>query len=260
VRDASTKLEAYSTTYRPLHLEVRDIQREIFDLRDEIAELEQTRQRLKFGETVDATRIDAIEESIAAHETQLKRLETRIPDNWKDARAGFNELASAEKRARQQYRQNVDDSYSVIAMMRKMLAQTDALEALQDRFEPLLQAIETQSAESAMESIEALEDELNKLAETHRIIGKLSQARRALRALEPDVGKAKLDITEAMQRYNDELEWRRRAVTELSGDLEEYNAVIRNTVGIRMQQRLTSDQADSVASCLAVHKDLTLYF
>jgi hypothetical protein len=29
---------------------------------------------------------------------------------------------------------------------------------------------------------------------------------------------------------------------------------------MRMQERLTSDQAESIASCLAVHKDLSLYF
>jgi hypothetical protein len=29
---------------------------------------------------------------------------------------------------------------------------------------------------------------------------------------------------------------------------------------MRMQERLTSDQAESIASCLAIHKDLTLHF
>ena len=145
-------------------------------------------------------------------------------------------------------------------MLRKMLAQTDQLAALEDRFEPLLTAIESRPAEAAMEEIEALEDDFNRLAESHRIVSKLSRARRALRALEPELDKARAEITEAMRRFGDELDWRQRAVTELAGDLEEYDAVIARTIGMRMQERLTSEQADSVASCLAVHKDLTLYF
>ena len=111
-----------------------------------------------------------------------------------------------------------------------------------------------------MDAIKALEGELNLLAETHRIVSKLSRARRALRALEPEVDKARAEVVEAMQRHADELDWRHRAATEFSPDLEEYDAAIAYTIGMRMQQRLTSDQADSVASCLAVHKDLTLYF
>ena len=32
------------------------------------------------------------------------------------------------------------------------------------------------------------------------------------------------------------------------------------TIGMRMQERLSGDQAESIADCLAVHKDLTLHF
>ena len=260
VRVAEENLEQYSVKYRPLHLEVRQIQREMRDLRDEVEELDQNRQRLRFEETVDEARIAEIERAIAVHEAGRKALEGSIPDEWESARAEFNKLATAEKRARQRYRQSVDDSYAVIVMLRKMLDQSDQLAALEDRFEPLLTAIESRSAEAAMEEIEALEDDFNRLAETHRIVSKLSRARRALRALEPEVDKARAEIAEAMRRFSDELDWRQRAVTELGGDLEEYDAVIARTIGMRMQERLTSEQADSVASCLAVHKDLTLYF
>jgi tripartite ATP-independent transporter DctM subunit len=260
VRDAAAKLEQYSLTYRPLHLKVRQIQRDMRGLRKDIDELDQNRQRLMFEEAVDETRIADIERGIAALEAELEVLESGIPEEWEQARAGFKELATAEKRARLQYRQSVDDSYSVIVMLRNMLAQTDQLQALGDRFEPLLDALQSQPAETAMDSIQELENELNLLSETHRIVSKLSSARRALRALEPEIDKARGEITEAMQRYAEELEWRQRAATELADDLEEYNAAISHTIGMRMQQRLTSEQADSVASCLAVHKDLTLYF
>jgi tripartite ATP-independent transporter DctM subunit len=260
VRVAEENLEQYSVNYRPLHLEVRQIQREMRDLRDEVEELDQNRQRLRFEETVDEARIAEIERAIAVHEAGRKALEDSIPDEWKSARAEFNKFATAEKRARQQYRQSVDDSYAVIVMLREMLDQTDQLAALEDRFEPLLTAIESRSAEAAMEEVEALEDDFNRLAETHLIVSKLSRARRALRALEPEVDKVRAEIGEAMRRFSDELDWRQRAVTELASDLEGYDAVIARTIGMRMQERLTSEQADSVASCLAVHKDLTLYF
>ena len=260
VREASAKLEEYSLSYRPLHLEVRQIQRDMRDLLEEIDELDQARQRIKFSEAPDEARIAEIEREIEALEARRETLEASIPEQWEQARADFNELAKNEKRARLQYRQSVDDSYAVIVMLRKMLDQTDDLAALEDRFEPLLEAIDTQTAEAAMETIEALEDEFNQLTETHRIVSKLSRARRALRKLDPELENARSEIDQAMQRFADELDWRRRAVADFANDLDEYDATIAHTIGMRMQERLTSEQAESVASCLAVHRDLTLYF
>ena len=57
-----------------------------------------------------------------------------------------------------------------------------------------------------------------------------------------------------------EIEWRQRASDELASELEQYNQAIASTIGMRMQERLTSEQAESIANCLAVHKDLSLYF
>ncbi len=57
-----------------------------------------------------------------------------------------------------------------------------------------------------------------------------------------------------------EIEWHQRASDELSADLEAFDQAIASTIGMRMQDRLTADQAESVATCLAIHKDLTLHF
>ncbi|HKJ50574.1 MAG TPA: TRAP transporter large permease subunit [Gammaproteobacteria bacterium] len=260
VREAASRLRDYAVDYRPLHVEVRQIQSDIRDLGKEIEELDQTRQQLRYAEIVDEDRIAGIERVIDGLEKQQQELKAKIPDSWEDARAGFNELAESEKRARLQYRQSVDDAYAPIRMLRRMIDETAALTALGDRFEPLRIAITEQTPEQAMEAIEALEDEFNKLAETHRITGKLARARRALRGDEPDLDKAVASIAEAGEVYRSEVAWRQRAANEFSGDLEAYNKVIAGTIGVRMQARLDENQADSVASCLAIHKDLTLYF
>jgi DNA repair exonuclease SbcCD ATPase subunit len=260
VREAERNLDEYALDYRPLHVEVRQIQRQVRDLGDDIEELDQTRQRLRFADTVDQQRIASIEAEIAALQESQKRLEDGIPQRWDEARSKFNELATAEKRARQQYRQSVDDSYAALVMLKKMIAEVEALDGLEARIGALPQALAGGDAEAAMETISVLEDDLNRLSETPTIISKLSRARRALRGLEPDFDKAGAEIAEAMQRYTAELDWRQRAAKEFAGDLRDYDSGIADTIGIRMQARLTSEQAESVASCLAVHRDLTLYF
>ena len=260
VRDAQAKLEDYATSYRPFHIEVRQIQRDIRRLEGEIDELDQERQRLAFEQPVDEEQIAEIIADIAVHETERDALQATIPDNWEAARGGFKQLASDEKRARLKYRQNVDDSYAIVVTMRKTIAQTEALAALQDRFDPLLTVIREQSPDDAMEAIKTLGDEISLLEETHRITSKLSPARRALRGDSPDKEKALEQVNLAAAQLKSEIEWRERASSELADDLELYNQSIAQTIGMRMQERLTPEQAESIATCRAVHKDLTLYF
>ena len=51
-----------------------------------------------------------------------------------------------------------------------------------------------------------------------------------------------------------------RDLAELGSDLDQYHDAIKFTIGMRMQERLTEEQAQSIADCKAVHKDLTLHF
>ena len=94
----------------------------------------------------------------------------------------------------------------------------------------------------------------------HRVKSKLSKAKRALRGDNPDQAKATALVMLAADQFQIEIDWHQRAAGEFSTDLQAYDQVIANTIGMRMQERLTSDQAESIANCLAIHKDLSLHF
>ena len=148
----------------------------------------------------------------------------------------------------------------MIRTMRRMISETDALAALQPRYEPLIALIREQPPEEGLEAIKALEFDVDSLTETHRIKSKLSRAKRALRGTNPDKEKAVAEIIQSSEILQQEVEWHRRAESELLSDLDEYNEAIKMTIGMRLQERLTGEQAESIANCKAVHKDLTLYF
>jgi len=260
IHTAEAALEAFSPAYRPLHVEVRQLQKVVRKLKKEIEELEQDRQRASFEQPVDDKLIERINARIKGLEAESEALLASIPDNWEQQRAEFKKLAGAETRARRQYRQNVDDSYGMIVTMLRMVSETDQLQALQSEFEPLMELIRAQPPEDGLEAVKALELEIDKLTETHRIKSKLSRAKRALRGSTPDKDKAVGEVMLAAEIIQTEIEWHQRARDELAADLEEYNQAIASTIGMRMQERLTSDQAESIATCLAVHKDLTLHF
>ena len=260
IREAKAAVADYSPDYRPLHVEVRQIQRNVRGLERDLTELDDERARVQFDEPVDEKRLQRIREDIAALETERDELLNSIPAEFEERYAGFKQRAKAETNARRKYRQTVDESYEMIRIMRKMLSETDALAALQQHYDPLIELVREQPAEAGLEAIKALEFEIDSLTETHRIKSKLSRAKRALRGTNPDKEKAIEEIMQSAQRLQDEVEWHRRAEQELGADLAEYDEAIRLTIGMRLQERLTSEQAESIADCLAVHKDLTLHF
>jgi len=260
IRKDARNLDEYSPEYRPLHVQVRRIQKKIRKLERRIEELEQDRQRLAADESVAEKRIEKIINSITGLKAEQDALAASIPNNWEDAHAEFKKLAQAEKRSRQKYRQNVDESYELIVTMRRMIAEAETLAGLKGRFAPLVDIISQQSPNGELEAIKALEQEINLLTETHRVNSKLSRAKRVLRSDSPDREKAIAEVNLAADLLDEEIAWRQRAARELAAELETYDRVISTTIGMRMQERFTADQAESIADCLAVHKDLSLHF
>ncbi len=260
IRKSSSSLGEYSIEYKPLHIEVRQIQKRSRRIGKVIEDLNDDRQRLRFEETIDNEKIASLEAGVIELENQQSALLAQIPDNWESAREKFKSLAKKATRTRQSYRMNVDESYETIITLRKMLSETDGLEDSGENILPLIEVIQGQTAKEAMGIVKSVEAEIDALTEVDKVKSLLSKARRALRGNNPKPQKAIEFVYKAAEQMEIEIKWRERAVTELSDDLETYDNVIASTIGMRLQARLTQDQAESISDCLAVHKDLSLYF
>ena len=260
IRNSSEKLDAYSIEYRPLHIEVRQIQKLARRIAKDIEELDEDRQRLRFAETVDEDEIARLEAKISELDKEKSELLSQIPDNWESARETFKSHVNRATRARQSYRVNVDESYEPIVTLRKMISETSQLEDSSEKILPLIGVVNDQPAKEAMEIVKSVESEIDTLTEVSNIKSLLSKARRALRGNNPEPQKAIDFIYKAAEQAEAKIAWHKRASAELSEDLEIYDNSIADTIGMRMQSRLTGDQAESISDCLAVHKDLSLYF
>ena len=67
-------------------------------------------------------------------------------------------------------------------------------------------------------------------------------------------------IDNAIAEYESEMQWRTEAEPVLLSSLTDYEATIKQSIGIRQQERLTRDQALSVAACSSHHRDISLSF
>ncbi len=260
VREASDRLNDFIPDYRPIHVDVRIKQREIKRINKEIELFDEERLRLGLEASPPESRIRHIAREIQSLGSKRLNIESQIPPSWKESRSRFENLASTEKKARLKYRRNADESYEIIVTMLKMLAEHEALLSLQDKLPPMQEIILNQPADQAMASLKALGKEFNAITNARPVTSKLSRARRALRGNKPDPEKAIGELMIAIERLELEISWRGRAARDLMPELQAYEQSISHTIGMRLQERLTDDQAESISSCLAVHKDISLYF
>ena len=66
--------------------------------------------------------------------------------------------------------------------------------------------------------------------------------------------------SETFNLFNLEVSWRDDANKNLLPELIKYNDVIKHNIGLRLQSRLTKEQAKFVARCNSVHRDISLNF
>ena len=258
VRTTEAALNAYIPDYRPLHRDVRTLQAKNHRMRDKISVIERNIRRMT-DNGVPENKIARLKQEIDSFNEEIAINEGQIPGQWKEARATYVKLAEAEKKARAKYRRNVDDAYDPIVVARKVIAQAEALGGMRKQLMDLETVINLPPAE-ALIIVKKAETALGAIAGASPIKSKISKVRRALKGKKANPEKARKELAKALVLYTADVEWRQRAKQELATQLATYDMAIRDTIGLRQQERLTSEQAIEVASCQSVHRDISLNF
>ncbi|SES14682.1 TRAP transporter, DctM subunit [Tranquillimonas rosea] len=254
IRAAEEAVAAAAPEYRPQHTMVRDLQSEVRGLSERIEELE-TRIRRGFGDT------EAQEATLEQLQSEREAIQSQIPEGWDDVHAEFATLTDEERRARLTYRRTVDDAYEPVPRLQAIIADADALAALEDEVAGLQDAdLEAMDGETADQRFGEVESRVGEVAGADDIRGLLADARRDIDDREPDPAAARESVDEAVQLLRSEVEWRNRAADELAPALAEYERAIRTTIGLRSLPRLPREQALEIAACKSDHRDISLNF
>ena len=260
VREAEARLDAAVPAYQVLHRNVRKLQGDMRAITVEMEAQAETLDRLvRHGTALDED-MERIEQRIERLGADRRAIEAQIPDEWEAARERFLVLEDADKKARLRYRRNVDSAYEPVMELRTAIAQGQSLAALEDRIKLLAVTIAEEPSEQARAAIKETMTVLRSLAGANAIASKLSKARRALRGDDPDREKAHGRWLEAVALFEVETAWRRAAADKLAAGLDAYDDAIKGNIGLRLQEKFTSDQAASIAACRSIHTDISLSF
>jgi chromosome segregation ATPase len=251
---------AATGAYRPLHVQVRQVQLDIAEREIESRDLSTDLSRLRGEGPAVSARRTQIEERLDRIKEEIEALRRQIPDNWEADHKAFVALQTAEKAARAKYRRNVDDAYAPIKELLETIEGAGRLAGAKPAVEDLRGAIASATPDEAGERISEASRLVATAEGTGDIRKALSVARSAIKNRTSDAPEALRQIDEAIRLIEAELAWRQRASAELLVGLRRYDDAIRSTIGLRSLPRLPREQALDVAVCQSHHRDLSLGF
>ena len=261
VQRSEIEINLATPGYRPLHKQVRQIQKKERDIKNKIKEFQNLKRRIQNGNQTEKISVKEIDRNIELLKSEKKVIINEIPTNWVTEKKNFQSLLKSEKLARIKYRRNVDDAYQPIKDLLISAKSGPALQSTSTKIKSLIDIVQNSSIKDAKKSIKEVISIISKSApSTNLITSKLRKASRALRKTSKDRSKSLSLINEAIKIFEMEVKWRALAEDKLFKQLSGYELKIRNSIGIRLQERLPVAMARKIASCQAVHRDISLNF
>jgi len=248
----------HSQAYRPLHAEVRRIERIARKLTVGAAELKSVLGRLRGDQ--QAARRQQMEDRVALMEAEANSWLERIPAKWESAQSNFQTLQKAERDARNKYRRAADDAYESVLSLLAVINGTEELKGLGEDLRALAGEVAENEPTNMVDPVSEMLKRIGAVDGTKDIKSSLSKAKKALKGKSPDKEKALEHMNKALAAHAAQLVWREKAATSLAAPLASYELEIRRTIGARQQPELPRDLALYVAQCSADHRDISLNF
>jgi TRAP-type mannitol/chloroaromatic compound transport system permease large subunit/predicted nucleic acid-binding Zn-ribbon protein len=260
IDEAVAAVTQAAVAYRPLHIQVRALERDARRIDGEIKELEVIISRSGPNGIYSAERGERAKEEMAELQAAHDALLAKIPANWKADHDAFAKVQDAENKARAAYRRTVDNAGEPVAKLTAALQAAPALQEMEAKFTGLQDAILSKPLPEVLEQIELLRSEVSALEGTAEIRKGLNEARKIMRSNAPDLQAAVAEVDKSIAALKEDLVWRQRGFAELMPQVSAYEAATSGTIGLRQMPRLPDDVAVALAPCLSVHRDVSLNF
>jgi len=184
----------------------------------------------------------------------------KIPENWKSRNKEFEIINKAKNNQTKRYRKNVDEAYDNLDKIAMFIKDHDKLNELSSDINNLKKNIANEDYQNSTSIIDSLFEKLGEISGTEEFANRLDDLYSLIDSEEKDVSKISDASSEVIMLFDNEIKWRKNASENLMPELEKYNLVIKNNIGLRLQSRLTKDQAKFVAKCNSIHRDISLNF
>ena len=247
----------FTKDYRDLHFSVRKKEKKIRKIDKRIKKLEAEIRNLDEDKVAAKNKIQL---KIEDYKLEIDEMHKQIPDNWISQNKEFKVLHKAKNTQTKRYRKNVDQAYDNLDQIAMFIQDHEKLNELSPDINNIRKNINSENYENSISIIDNLFDKLVDISGTEEFANRLDDLSSLLDSEEIDVNKISNESSEIFMLFDKEVKWRKDAAENLMPKLKEYNLVIKDNIGLRLQSRLTTAQAKYVAMCNSTHRDISLNF
>ena len=152
------------------------------------------------------------------------------------------------------------EAYDNLDQIAMFIKDHENLQKLSPEIQNLKYEINNKNYQNSITIIDSLFEKLSEISGTEEFANRLDDLYSLVDSEEIDENKISDASSEVFILFDKEVNWRKDAAQNLMPELEKYNEVIKNNIGLRLQSRLTKEQAKFVASCNSIHRDISLNF
>ena len=257
LRKTEEEYDVFTKDYKDMHFSVRKIQKKVRKIDGKIKKLKSEIRNLDEGDLADKNKLELKIENL---QLEIVELNNKIPETWKAKNGEFEILHKAKNTRTKRYRKNVDEAYDSLDQIVMFINDHKKLNELSPEIKELKRTLENKNYENSISIIDNLFEKLGEISGSEEFANKLDDLITIIDNDEIDQEKLISVSSETFELFEQEVSWRVDADKNLLPELMKYNEVIKNNIGLRLQTRLTKEQAKFVARCNSVHRDISLNF
>ncbi len=249
--------DLFAEDYRDLHFIVRKKQKKIRKIDNKIEKLKSEIRRLEKDKVDEKNKIEL---KIEDYQLEIDEIKKQIPENWTSKNKEFEIIQKAKNTQTKRYKKNVDQAYDNLDQIVMFINDHDKLNDLSSEINNLKRNIDNADYENSISIIDSLFEKLGEISGSEEIANKLDDLYSLVDSEEKDLSKISDASYEVNMLFKKEVSWRKDASKNLMPEIAKYNSIIKNNIGLRLQSKLTKEQAKFVARCNSIHRDISLNF
>ena len=257
LQKTEAEYNSFAKDYRDLHFSSRKKEKKIRKIENRIAKLESEIRNLDKDNVAEKNKIEL---KIEDYKLEIDEITKQIPENWKSKNKEFKIIQKAKNTQTKRYKKNVDEAYDNLEQIAMFIKDHEKLNELSPDLNNLRSNISNGDYENSLSIIDSLFEKIGEISGTEEFANRLDDLYSLLDSDEKELNKISDASSEVSILYDQEVKWRKDASANLMPELEKYNLVIKNNIGLRLQSRLTKEQAKFVAKCNSIHRDISLNF
>ena len=257
VKSAQSIYDDYAVDYRDLHFKTRKKQKKIIKLNKKIDKFKAEIRNLDDEDVSDKNKILQKIENV---KLEIEEIQNSIPQEWKAKNDEFNKINKAKNLAVKKYKKTVDNAYEDLLLIKEFINDGEKLEELGQDMKLLKSKIDNRGYIDAIEFIDNIFEKVGEISGSDEFADKLDYLITLMDEDEVDFEKLQSSANDTYVLFQQEIDWRKNFKKSYIDKINAHDKVISETIGLRLQSKLTKEQAIYVSRCNSIHRDISLNF